>query len=184
MLKMIRSVIFIIVAVVLFGKTSAFAPQNLRPSSNISPSRPAQSIRTATPNTALFAKIDRNNVVMMPATLERPKVKVGSGPAVLDRPVVEKKRSKEPVKERKVTGSEAWEVRIYNDVKNTREFVARCLVQIVGQTEIAAYQTMMQAHERGIAVVGRYAYEVAEMYYGQLKKNGIVCDLVPVEEEK
>eukprot|EP00552_Chaetoceros_brevis_P004810 CAMPEP_0197735586 /NCGR_PEP_ID=MMETSP1435-20131217/860_1 /TAXON_ID=426625 /ORGANISM="Chaetoceros brevis, Strain CCMP164" /LENGTH=44 /DNA_ID= /DNA_START= /DNA_END= /DNA_ORIENTATION= len=42
---------------------------------------------------------------------------------------------------------------------------------------------MMQAHQNGIAVVGVFVYEVAEMYHGELKKNGIVCDLVPVEEE-
>ena len=75
-------------------------------------------------------------------------------------------------------------MRIYNDGKNTREFVARCLVQIVGHSELTAYQTMMQAHQNGIAVVGIYRYEIAEMYYSELTKNGIVCDLVPVDEEK
>jgi ATP-dependent Clp protease adapter protein ClpS len=123
---------------------------------------------------------------MMADILEKPTVNPGNGngPAVLDRPVVDKKKSENPAKERKHTGSEAWEVRIYNDGKNTREFVARCLCQIVGHSENTAYQTMMQAHQNGIAVVGRYVYEVAEMYYGELKKNGIVCDLVPVEEDK
>ena len=127
----------------------------------------------------------RDPFVMMPATLERPTVNPGAaGPAVLDRPVVEKRQNKEPVKERKRTGSEGWEVRIYNDGKNTREFVARCLVQITGLKEIEAYQTMMQAHQNGIAVVGRYNYERAEMYHDALKTKGIVCDLVPVEEER
>lgn len=122
---------------------------------------------------------------MSTTVLDKPTVNPGTGtgsPAVLDRPTVEK--SKSPEKERKHTGSEAWEVRIYNDGKNTREFVARCLVQIVGHSEHTAYTVMMQAHQNGIAVVGRYVYEVAEMYYGELKKNGIVCDLVPVEEDK
>ena len=129
----------------------------------------------------------------MSTTLDKPTVNPGTGtgtstgsPAVLDRPTIEKSKSKSksPEKERKHTGSEAWEVRIYNDGKNTREFVARCLVQIVGTSEHTAYTVMMQAHQNGIAVVGRYVYEVAEMYYGELKKNGIVCDLVPVEEDK
>lgn len=119
----------------------------------------------------------------MSTVLDRPTVKPATGsPSVIDAPTRERKSS--PVKQRKSTGSEAWEVRIYNDGKNTREFVARCLVQIAALSELTAYQTMMQAHQNGIAVVGRYAYEVAEMYYGALKKNGIVCDLVPVEEEK
>jgi ATP-dependent Clp protease adapter protein ClpS len=74
-----------------------------------------------------------------------------------------------------------WEVRIYNDGMNTREFVARCLVQYAGLGESAAYQTMMQAHQNGIAVVGRYVYELAEMYHDALKHNGIICDLIPVD---
>eukprot|EP00559_Dactyliosolen_fragilissimus_P001485 CAMPEP_0184869808 /NCGR_PEP_ID=MMETSP0580-20130426/35373_1 /TAXON_ID=1118495 /ORGANISM="Dactyliosolen fragilissimus" /LENGTH=181 /DNA_ID=CAMNT_0027371537 /DNA_START=55 /DNA_END=600 /DNA_ORIENTATION=+ len=133
-------------------------------------------------SSALVAR--RNPMVMMPATLERPAVRTSGGPAILDRPVVEKKKESSPAKQKKRSGSEAWEVRIYNDGTNTREFVARCLVQITGLSEITAYQTMMQAHQNGLAVVGRYVYELAEMYYEALKKNGIVCDLVPVDEER
>ena len=126
----------------------------------------------------------RDDLVMMPATIEREKVKVG-GPAVLDRPQVERKQSKDdPTRERKAQGHEAWEVRIYNDGLNTREHVARSLVQVTGMSEISAYQTMMQAHQNGIAVVGRYFFEIAEMYQDALRKQGIVCDIVPVEEEK
>ena len=114
-----------------------------------------------------------------------------AGPAVLDRPAVlerpetaERTLERNPTKERKGMGGEAWEVRIYNDGLNTREHVARSLVQITGKTEMEAYQTMMQAHQNGIAVVGRWVYEVAEMYAEGLKKNGIVADMVPVDEEK
>lgn len=133
---------------------------------------------------------DRDALTMMPATLDRPAVKTGGGggPAVLDRPAAPtKKRSskaqKSPTKERKSVGSEAWEVRIYNDGVNTREFVARCLVQVAGLSEMAAYQTMMTAHHNGLAVVGRYPYERAEMYHEALKTNGILCDLVEVDSE-
>jgi len=124
----------------------------------------------------------RDGVTMMPATLEK-------GPAVLDRPQVlepatKERRSEAPRKERKGMGSEAWEVRIYNDGLNTREHVARSLVQVTGMSEMVAYQTMMQAHQNGIAVVGRWVYEVAEMYHDALRKNGIVCDIVPVDEER
>jgi ATP-dependent Clp protease adaptor protein ClpS len=125
----------------------------------------------------------RDEITMMPpATIER----TSTSTPTLTPPSVEKvqKSKASPGKERKSIGPEAWEVRIYNDGKNTREFVARCLVQIVGHSELTAYQTMMQAHQNGIAVVGIYRYEIAEMYYGELTKNGIVCDLVPVEEEK
>eukprot|EP00555_Chaetoceros_dichaeta_P014444 CAMPEP_0198264318 /NCGR_PEP_ID=MMETSP1447-20131203/15182_1 /TAXON_ID=420782 /ORGANISM="Chaetoceros dichaeta, Strain CCMP1751" /LENGTH=178 /DNA_ID=CAMNT_0043953211 /DNA_START=67 /DNA_END=603 /DNA_ORIENTATION=- len=122
-----------------------------------------------------------DSLVMMPATLDRPTANPGqsASPAVLDRPTVDE----DSITEKKTTGSGAWEVRIYNDGMNTREFVARCLVQITSLSETTAYQTMMQAHQNGIAVVGTYVYELAEMYHGSLKENGIVCDLVPVEEE-
>lgn len=137
--------------------------------------------RQASSRTAVWGT--RDNVVMMPATLEREAVKIG-GPATLERPETQQKeRVQDPVKERKSTGGEAWEVRIYNDGLNTREHVARSLVQVTGMSEVTAYQTMMQAHQNGIAAVGRWCYEVAEMYHGALQTNGIVCDLVEVEED-
>lgn len=80
-------------------------------------------------------------------------------------------------------GGENWEVRIYNDGMNTREHVARSLVRITGMSEMSAYQTMMQAHQNGIAVVGRWSFEIAELYNEGLRKNGIISDMVPVDEE-
>mmetsp|Transcript_9985 Transcript_9985/g.12592 ORF Transcript_9985/g.12592 Transcript_9985/m.12592 type:complete len:189 (+) Transcript_9985:135-701(+) len=188
---MVRSLKFIgALLSVVASTTSGFTPQQPRfsrsswgVSTSTSSSNNIAAIRNI-PTTALSAMAtQRESTVMMPAVLDKPTVSPG-GPAVLDRPAVEKRRESAPVKERKRTGSEAWEVRIYNDGMNTREFVARCLVQITGLSEITAYQTMMQAHQNGVAVVGRYVYEIAEMYHNALKKNGIVCDLVPVDEEK
>jgi ATP-dependent Clp protease adapter protein ClpS len=129
----------------------------------------------------VWSKRQRLTLFASPAVIEKESVK---GPAVLDRPEVERReRVDEPTKERKGMGSEAWEVRIYNDGMNTREHVARSLVQVTGMSELDAYQTMMQAHQNGIAVVGRWVYEVAEMYHDALQKNGIICDLVPVDED-
>jgi ATP-dependent Clp protease adapter protein ClpS len=137
--------------------------------------------RQASSTTAVWGT--RDAIVMMPGTLEREAVKIG-GPATLERPETQdKQRVQEPVKERKSTGGEAWEVRIYNDGLNTREHVARSLVQVTGMSERTAYQTMMQAHQNGIAAVGRWCYEVAEMYHDALQTNGIVCDIVPVDED-
>jgi ATP-dependent Clp protease adapter protein ClpS len=42
---------------------------------------------------------------------------------------------------------------------------------------------MMEAHNNGMGVVGRYAFEVAELYYASLQENGLLVDMVPVEEE-
>jgi ATP-dependent Clp protease adapter protein ClpS len=50
-------------------------------------------------------------------------------------------------------------------------------------TEMTAYQTMMQAHQNGIAAVGRFCFEVAEMYNDGLRKQGIISDIIPVDEE-
>lgn len=117
-----------------------------------------------------------------PATIEREKtVKRTAGPAVLDRPSSEKNRT--PSKERNQEGGEAWEVRIYNDGNNTREHVARSLVQITGMAEMKAYQTMMSAHQNGIASVGMFCFEIAEMYNEGFRKQGIVSDIIPVDEE-
>jgi ATP-dependent Clp protease adapter protein ClpS len=110
------------------------------------------------------------------------------GPTILDRPttttnVIEKKR--EQRNERYVEDSrrgddETWEVRLYNDGLNTREHVSRSLVQVTGLSEYQAYQTMMRAHQNGMAVVGRYFYEIAEMFHDALKREGIICDIVPM----
>jgi len=42
---------------------------------------------------------------------------------------------------------------------------------------------MMQAHKNGVAAVGAYAYEKAETYYEELKTNGIMSDMVPLDDE-
>jgi ATP-dependent Clp protease adaptor protein ClpS len=120
-------------------------------------------------------------LIASPAVIEKETIKTG-GPAVLDRPSQQEKVNS-PVKERTREGGEAWEVRIYNDGMNTREHVARSLVQITGMTEMTAYQTMMQAHQNGIASVGRFCFEVAEMYNEGLRQQGIISDIVPVDEE-
>jgi ATP-dependent Clp protease adaptor protein ClpS len=157
---------------------------------------PSRSVHTKTTTTAAAWGSHTNNVTPQRHSAQRNEnalvmmagagllEKKEGGPAVLDRPEISRKaQTQDPAKERKDLGSEAWEVRIYNDGMNTREHVARALVQVTGMSEMGAYQTMMQAHQNGIAVVGRWVYEVAEMYHDALKKNGIVCDLVPVEEE-
>jgi len=156
---MVRSLKVIGVLLSLVACIAAFSPL------------PTTARRAAPPTTALWGATRESLVTIEKKTVQ-------TGPAVLDRPQVES-----PEKERKQAGSEAWEVRIYNDSSNTREHVARSLVQVTGMSEISAYQTMMQAHQNGIAVVGRWVYEVAEMYHDALRKNGIVCDIVPVDEE-
>lgn len=98
-----------------------------------------------------------------PATIEKEKVKS---------PTSEKTTQKDRVKDK------GWAVRLYNDPFNKREFVARCLMTITGMSDGAAYQVMMQAHQNGIAVVGRYHLERAESYLSSLKSEGLFVDMV------
>jgi len=103
------------------------------------------------------------------------------GTSVLEKPDVLK--APEKSKQGDIENSKGWEVRIYNDAMNTREHVARVLVQVTGLNEGAAYEVMMQAHKNGVAAVGAYAYEKAETYYEELKTNGIMSDMVPLDDE-
>ena len=140
---------------------------------------------SSTTSTSIWGvSVSQEPLVMMPATIEKETIKTGGGPAVLDRPEVQRKEKPDShVRERTREGSDAWEVRIYNDGMNTREHVARSLVQVTGLTEMIAYQTMMRAHQDGIAVVGRYHFEIAEVYNEGLQKNGIISDIAPVDED-
>jgi len=120
-------------------------------------------------------------------TIERKTTGIVVGSAViLDRPTTERRnRVDDPVKERQNEGGgEAWELRMYNDGTNTREHIARSLVQITGMTEITAYRTMIQADQNGVACVGRFCFEIAEMYNEGLHTQGIISDIIAVDEEK
>lgn len=109
----------------------------------------------------------------------------GSSSVVLDRPVtVERQlqdRSRSTNRDTHPNGD--WILRIYNDNINTREYVAVCLVQVVGLCENRAYFTMQDAHHNGIAKVGEYNQEVAECYEEQLIERGVMCDVVSANGE-
>ncbi|CAB9498846.1 ATP-dependent Clp protease [Seminavis robusta] len=154
-------VFFMVVAVLLVVPASAFSP-------------------VATLSSRGVTASSASSLAMGVAILERDSV-ITRGPAILER--TEEGTTKEPTRDRKQQGNENWEVRIYNDGLNTREHVARSLVQVTGMSELIAYQTMMQAHQTGLAVVGRWVFEIAEMYHDELKRNGIVCDIIPVGED-
>lgn len=109
-----------------------------------------------------------------------------SGPAVLDRPEtiedvdIDEDKTTE-MDER--TSSGGWEIRLFNDPFNKREFVARCLSTICGKSDSESYQIMMEAHKNGMGVVGRYMFEVAELYYNSLQENGLLVDMRPVDDD-
>lgn len=105
-----------------------------------------------------------------------------AGPATLEPETIEK--VKEDKKEQSQgTKMPAWEVRLFNDPFNKREFVARCLATVCGKNDTESYQIMMQAHQNGMGIIGRYDYEIAELYQKSLKDNGLLVDMVPVDDE-
>jgi len=105
---------------------------------------------------------------------------------LLDAPTIEKtdekttKKSSDKQDERVSSGG--WDVRLYNDPYNKREFVAMCLSTVCGKSDTESYQIMMQAHNNGLGVIGRYMFEVAELYLSSLKENGLLVDMVEADE--
>jgi ATP-dependent Clp protease adapter protein ClpS len=110
------------------------------------------------------------------------------GPAILDRPeTIEKVNIEindvEKTEKDEKVGAPGWEIQLFNDPVNKREFVARCLSTICGKSDTESYQIMMAAHKNGMGVVGRYVFEIAELYYKSLKENGLLVDMVEVDDE-
>ena len=114
---------------------------------------------------------------------------VRAGPAVLEPPTkeVEQVEQKQDKKENAAAASNykkgGWAVRLFNDPFNKREFVSMVLCKICGLTDGQSYQVMMQAHKNGVSVVGRYDLERAELYKTALVENGLVSDMIPVDED-
>jgi len=111
-----------------------------------------------------------------------------AGPAVLEPPTKEKTEEKvEKKQDDKESASNykkgGWAVRLFNDPFNKREFVSMVLCKICGLTDGQSYQVMMQAHQNGVAVVGRYDLERAELFKTALVENGLVSDMIPVDED-
>ena len=105
-------------------------------------------------------------------------------PAILDKPT-----TKTPEKTSKNTSdaktpSKGWAVRLYNDPMNKREFVARCLSEICGIDDGAAFQIMMTAHKAGRSVIGNYSFEMAEFYFKALVGEGLTVDMIPLDDDK
>ena len=111
----------------------------------------------------------------------------GAGPSILDRPETIEKSGVDLVEKNAEQSARpklpAWEVRLYNDPFNKREFVARCLSEVCGKSDTESFQIMMQAHKSGMGLIGVYDFEIAEMYYSSLNEMGLQVDMVQVEDE-
>lgn len=151
---------------VMIGATSAFTPVTTSASHGVQ-SRP----------------LSPSPLRASASVLDAPAPSSGRG-LVLDRPatVERTEEDKKQNTDRDMVPNGEWILRIYNDNINTREYVAVCLVQVVGLCESRAFYTMQEAHHNGIAKVGEYNQEVAECYEEQLNERGIVCDVVSSAE--
>jgi ATP-dependent Clp protease adapter protein ClpS len=136
-----------------------------------------------------IGKISNNRINTRPSTTFKASILIEEETIVINQPVsnptiteIERRRRESNENDEEYNyNDDQWEVRIYNDGLNTREHVARTLVQVTNLNEYMAYKTMMHAHHHGIATVGQYVYEIAELYNDQLKVSGLVCDIIPVE---
>lgn len=72
--------------------------------------------------------------------------------------------TKEGVKERtnnRIKEPKQFNVIMLNDDFTTMEFVVEVLVDIFRKDEVSAQAIMMQVHNNGKAVVGKYPYDIA-----------------------
>ena len=150
-------------ALLSFVGVSAFSPPAAR---SLKHQRSSQAIRRITPSGCSASSL----MMAGPATLEPTKTK-------------KKKKTAEPVQDKQNQKDKGWEVRLWNDPMNKREYVARCLTEIVSLSDGSAYQVMMQAHQFGLAVIGTYHQERAELYRDSLLEHGLVVDMVPSDDE-
>uniref|UniRef100_A0A7S1BGE2 Adaptor protein ClpS core domain-containing protein n=1 Tax=Corethron hystrix TaxID=216773 RepID=A0A7S1BGE2_9STRA len=141
-----------------------------------------RNIYTDVPFTALESSSRIFGLQSKHTSLSMVTISAPGGATVLEKPDILKSPEKSGQDE--MANSKGWELRIYNDHMNTREHVARCLVQVTGLNEGAAYQVMMQAHKFGVGAVGVFPYEKAETYYEQLVSNGIMSDMVPLDDDE
>lgn len=157
-----RTIVSVAAAAIVMSTASAFSPTSLSfgtQSGRISPLS-LQAVSTVTDAPSSPASSSKGLVLDRPTTIER-----------------RKQNEKNSVDTDMFPNGESI-LRIYNDNINTREYIAVCLVQVVGLCESRAYFTMQDAHQNGIAKVGEYNHEVAECYEEQLGERGVMCDVI------
>ncbi len=72
-----------------------------------------------------------------------------------------------------------WKVLLHNDDVNEMLFVVRTIVQLTPLTQIVAIQRMLEAHERGLALLLTTHQERAELYRDQFASKGLTVTIEP-----
>lgn len=71
-----------------------------------------------------------------------------------------------------------YKVLIFNDEKNSKDYVTRVLLKVIpGLRPEAARAIMQKAHTDGKAVVGVWVFEISEGYCDMLRNNGLRSDI-------
>eukprot|EP00569_Conticribra_weissflogii_P007620 CAMPEP_0171330326 /NCGR_PEP_ID=MMETSP0878-20121228/1934_1 /TAXON_ID=67004 /ORGANISM="Thalassiosira weissflogii, Strain CCMP1336" /LENGTH=161 /DNA_ID=CAMNT_0011830599 /DNA_START=177 /DNA_END=662 /DNA_ORIENTATION=+ len=144
----------------------------------------AVSAFTAPRPSSMWVPVQPRRLAPSPLPATSSSMSTVSGPATIDSPSIEapqKRRRYDADEEHKMEEDKSI-LRIFNDSINTREYVSRCLVQVVGLSEDRAYETMMHAHEFGLAAVGKYATPTAQMLAERLCVSGVRADFVQTDE--
>eukprot|EP00284_Hemiselmis_tepida_P018249 CAMPEP_0174919222 /NCGR_PEP_ID=MMETSP1355-20121228/3546_1 /TAXON_ID=464990 /ORGANISM="Hemiselmis tepida, Strain CCMP443" /LENGTH=175 /DNA_ID=CAMNT_0016164439 /DNA_START=193 /DNA_END=720 /DNA_ORIENTATION=- len=167
----------LILLVALVAPSASFTPPSLRPHTSPLPTGATCSPRAHSSHTSGVAGVraqfaEPDGPVKMPDTfnpseyqMEREEKKGAT--AVLDRP--------------RLDPGKKYKVLLFNDDKNTREFVIDTLIKVIpGMTTDKAKLITGEAHNNGMAVVGIWMYELAEAYSDLLNSAGLRSE---VEEE-
>ena len=120
----------------------------------------------------------KTTALLMSSTTATP-----TAPSTITKPKIEKLSDIDVHNENTDDKDRGWLVRLYNDPMNKREFVARCLAEVCGIDDGASYMIMMKAHQTGLAVIGNYHRELAELYKTKLSSEGLLIDMVPADDE-
>jgi len=87
--------------------------------------------------------------------------------------VIEKKTTKSNQKQ----NNPKYNVILHNDDVTPMDSVIRCLMNIIGINNTAAYNIMMTAHQVGKAIAISCELEHAEHYKEQLMQNGLTASI-------
>lgn len=113
----------------------------------------------------------RMQSIASPAPVEIPDFVPSLAPDKVER--VEEAREKDKM----------YKLILFDDDFNLREYVARVLCATITEISSAqAYQVMMKAHKSGSAVVGIWAFELAEAYNEGLKAKGLKATITEVDD--
>jgi len=80
--------------------------------------------------------------------------------------------------------AEVWELGLLRDEssEHSQEYIAGCLVNLVGLSEYDAYEIVRQTLQVGVCLIEDFPLEIAEFYQEELAKLGIRCEVAPIKE--